>query len=362
MKNHFDIFMKRAIELARKGTGFVSPNPRVGAVVVNSGQIISEGFHAKFGGPHAEVVALSDIDHHISEGSTLYVNLEPCSHKGKTPPCTDMIIRSGVKHVVIGTVDPNPMVAGQGIQRLKEAGIETSVGVLEPECIKVNESFFKFIQEKKPFYTLKIAQTLDGKIATAQGHSKWITGDSSRRWVHQLRLENDAVLVGVNTVIADDPELTVRWVKGPNPKRIILDRTIKTPLESKLFKQNDTENTIVATTQSADSEKRKQLENLGVTIWQVDEVLGQISLCSLEERMAEENITSVLVEGGMKVFTSFIQKKMLDRLFVFIAPKLFGEGKSPIGDLSIHDASQALTFRETKWHHCDCDIVFEGRM
>ena len=212
-------YMRRVLKLALKGTGKVSPNPRVGALLVRNGEILSEGYHAYFGGPHAEVTALSKRKSAKKTDDTLYVNLEPCDHQGKTPPCTELIINSGVRRVVIGALDPNPMVHGKGVKRLREAGIDTRLGVLERDCIKLNEAYFKSITSKKPFITLKIAQTLDGKIATDQGHSRWISSEASRRWVHRMRNENDAILVGVNTVILDDPELTVRFVRGHAVKK-----------------------------------------------------------------------------------------------------------------------------------------------
>jgi len=356
-------YMRRVLKLALKGTGKVSPNPRVGALLVRNGEILSEGYHAYFGGPHAEVTALSKRKSAKKTDDTLYVNLEPCDHQGKTPPCTELIINSGVRRVVIGALDPNPMVHGKGVKRLREAGIDTRLGVLERDCIKLNEAYFKSITSKKPFITLKIAQTLDGKIATDQGHSRWISSEASRRWVHRMRNENDAILVGVNTVIVDDPELTVRLVRGHAVKKIVLDSRLRIPLESRVLVNSDPTNTYIATTPRAPSEKIITLQKMGVNVWILEEDdEGMVDFSALLKKINREDIQSVLVEGGNKVFTRLLCAREVDRLVVFIAPKLFGKGIDSFGELGVCTPDGVITFSETFWHHRGTDIVFEGRL
>ena len=247
-------YMKHVVRLAKKGLRSVSPNPLVGSLIVKNEQILSEGYHAYFGGPHAEVDALSKLSMQERRDATLYVNLEPCCHYGKTPPCTEMILQSKLRKIVIGTADPNPLVKGRGIEILKKSGIEVVTDVLNDRCERLNAPYFKYMQEKKPYITMKIAQTVDGKIATDQYHSRWITNESSRRAVHRLRRESDAILVCAGTVIHDNPDLTLRMVRGKNPKRIILDRSLDMPLESRVLQHPDTQNTIVVTTKEADPE------------------------------------------------------------------------------------------------------------
>ena len=356
-------FMQRVLRLARRGTGRVSPNPRVGALVVKRGRVLAEGYHAYFGGPHAEVVALSKIDEDERKGATLYVNLEPCVHHGKTPPCTELIIRSRLRRVVVGAVDPNPLVREKGIQKLLEAGIEVQVGVRKEECIKLNKAYFKYITQEKPFITLKIAQTLDGKIATADGISRWITSEASRRFVHRMRRESDAVLVGVNTVIADDPELTVRWGYGTGVRRIVLDSRLRIPEEARVLHHPDPEKTIVATTPQAASEKIQMLRQNGVSVWVLDaDEEGRVDLSALWKKMAQEGMASVLVEGGKVVFTSILRDGEADRIVVFIAPKLFGKGISAFGDLGVRVPDGAMTFREIVWRRRGVDMVLEGEL
>ena len=354
--------MKRALRLARKGTGKVSPNPRVGAVLVKDRKIISEGHHERFGGAHAEINALSKIENRRIKGGTLYTNLEPCCHQGKTPPCTEFLIESGIHSVVIGVVDPNPLVNGKGIRRLRQAGIDVRVGIMEKECIRLNEAYFTYITQKKPFVTLKIAQTLDGKIATDRGLSRWITGETSRRQVHRMRSENDAVLVGVNTVIADDPELSVRSVRGRNPRRIILDSRLRIPLQSRVLADSNSQNTVVATTSRAPSDKIKKLHQMGVGVWILKSSIdGAVDLPALWKKMAKEGITSVLVEGGKEVFTSILNTGDADRIVVFISPKVFGRGIDAFGELDVPSPDRAVTFEEIVWHRRGSDIIFEGR-
>lgn len=356
------IFMRRALQLAKRGEGRVSPNPLVGAVLVQDDKIISEGHHVFFGGPHAEVNALRKIAADTVPGATLYVNLEPCNHHGKTPPCTEAIIQSGIRRVVVGMQDPNPLVSGQGIKRLKAAGVVVSTGVLEADCREINRPFIKYITQKMPYVTLKIAQTLDGKIALLDGQSKWITSEPSRRWVHRLRRAQDAVLVGVGTVIADDPQLTVRYDKAVQPRRIVLDSRLRIPLTARILHLDEPQKTLIVTGSDADPKKEKQLLELGVLIWRVaQDVSGQIDLHTFLKQAAESGIISILVEGGRQVFSAFIRKRLVDRMVVMTAPKLFGDGISPFTDLGISSPDAAVTFRSTTLRKMGSDFMIDAR-
>lgn len=358
-----DVFyMKRVIRLAKRGLGKVSPNPLVGSLIVKDDQILSEGYHAYFGGPHAEVDALSKLPMRERRDATLYVNLEPCCHYGKTPPCTDMILQSKLRRVVIGVSDPNHLVQGRGIEILKKSGIEVVTDVLRDCCQRLNGPYFKYMTEKKPYVTLKIAQTIDGKIATDQYHSRWITNKFSRRTVHRLRRESDAILVGAGTVIHDNPDLTVRMVHGKSPKRIILDRSLDIPLKSRVLQHPDPKNTIILTTKEAIPDKIHKIKEKGISIWSIkSDSNGSIHFSSLWKRMVENGIISVLVEGGKEVFTSFIRSGEVDRMIVFIAPKFFGNGLSVFGHLDIHQPDEALQFKETSWIRKGSDMMLEGR-
>ncbi|MFH1942584.1 MAG: bifunctional diaminohydroxyphosphoribosylaminopyrimidine deaminase/5-amino-6-(5-phosphoribosylamino)uracil reductase RibD [bacterium] len=355
-------FMRRAIRLARKGAGCVSPNPLVGSVIVRDGKILSEGYHARCGGPHAEADAFSKIHPNEARDGTLYVTLEPCNHHGRTPPCTEAIIQSKIREVVVGARDPNPFVKGGGIQRLKKSGIIVRTGVMEDACLRLNEAYFKMVTKSKPFIVLKIAQTLDGKIATQGGRSRWITSETSRRFVHKMRKENDAVLVGVNTVVQDDPQLTVRCVRG-SVRRIILDSRLRIPTEARVLHHSDPQNTIIATTSSAPESKMHALQSLGVSVWILEnDENGRVALPGLWKKMIQERILSVLVEGGRTVFTSVLCSGDADRVVVFIAPIVFGSGIESIGALQIDLPENALSFREFSWHKRGPDMVFEGNL
>jgi diaminohydroxyphosphoribosylaminopyrimidine deaminase/5-amino-6-(5-phosphoribosylamino)uracil reductase len=361
MDNNF--YMKNAIKLAKKGAGYVSPNPMVGAVLVKGDRIVSKGYHQYFGGPHAEINALSKLKKNQTQNATLFVNLEPCSHQGKTPPCVDTIIQSGISKVVIGTIDPNPLVGGKGINSLKKHGIKVISNIQADACHRLNEAYFKYITREIPFVTLKIAQTLDGKIATQTGHSKWITSETSRKWVHRLRSENDCVIVGIDTILADDPELSVRHLKRRNPKRIILDSRLRIPLNSKILHHPDPENTILVTTQRSNHSKRKNLEDKGIAVWiNKSDALNKIDLSSLLKALARNGIASVLVEGGKGLFTSFLNAKAADRIISFIAPRVFGKGMDIFGDLRIKNTNHTFTFHDTEWRKIGCDMMFQGRV
>ena len=330
-------YIKLTLELAKKGIGSVSPNPLVGAVIIKNDRIIGAGYHEKFGSNHAEINAILNAKESI-EDSTLVVNLEPCSHHGKTPPCADRIIESKIKKVVIGSVDPNPLVAGNGIKKLKEAGIEVVQNVLNNECIELNKFFFKFISKELPYVTLKIAQTIDSKIADKKYNSKWITSAESRTFVHNLRTEYDAVLIGSNTVKEDNPSLTVRHVEGRNPKRIILDTNLSLSTKYQIFNSTNIGEVILLTSKESKNKvkKLKKFAQLGVkVIFCKTNNDGKILLKSALKKIAKENIISVMVEGGSKVFSSFIAEKLFDELIVFVGPKLIGEGICSISDIGI---------------------------
>ena len=355
--------MKQVIKLARKGTGNVHPNPYVGAVIVKNDQILSRGYHAYFGGPHAEIDAISKLSPGELKNATLYVNLEPCTHYGKTPPCTDAILRSGIRKVIVGMIDPNPVVCGKGIQELKKSGIEIQTPVLDKDCQELNVVYIKCLQKKRPFVTLKIAQTLDGRIATRTGLSRWITSPDSRKLVHRMRYENDAILVGINTVIQDDPELTVRWGKRKQIKKIILDSRLRIPDSARIVTNNDPENTILVTTSNASSKRINAMKEKGIAVWILKaNSAGQVDLNVLWKKCFDEHIYSVLVEGGKDIFTSVLKSGEVNRMVLFTAPKIFGEGCSAFGNLDVVHPDSAFTFRSFRWQKCGTDMVFDGRL
>ncbi|MCK4966141.1 bifunctional diaminohydroxyphosphoribosylaminopyrimidine deaminase/5-amino-6-(5-phosphoribosylamino)uracil reductase RibD, partial [bacterium] len=309
--------IKETLKLAKKGFGRVSPNPMVGAVIVKNGKIISRGYHRFFGGDHAEVDAISRAENKV-KGSTLYINLEPCCFHGKTPPCTELIVGSGIKKVVIGDVDPNPNVRGKGIDFLRKNGIEVVSGVLRDECRKLNEVFYKYMETSLPFIAVKIAQTIDGKISEKKGKQTSITSPVSRRVVHKLRSIYDAVLIGKNTAVVDDPSLTVRLCNGRSPRRILLDEDLKINPGLKLLNKPLAENTIVFTTIDCDNSVKKKLEekNVQVIIAKKNKS-GLVNLKDVLKKTAKLGISSVMVEGGADVFSAFISQGLVDKLYIF---------------------------------------------
>lgn len=349
-------YIRRAIRLARKGMGHVSPNPMVGCVIVNDGEIVGEGYHRYYGGPHAEVVALQAAGA-AAAGATLYVNLEPCCHYGKTPPCTDAIIRAGIKRVVVGMIDPNPLVNQRGIEILRQHGIEVTSGVEEVACRELNRSFIKYIVTGLPYVTMKIAQSLDGRIATRTGHSQWISSYPARVLAHRLRAEHDAVIVGIGTVLADDPQLTVRFVKGPNPWRIVLDDQLRIPLSSQLLTGELAAKTVIATI-SQDEMRKKAIEAAGAQVWTI--LLNQSSRVSIPEllkKMASAQISSALIEGGSQVNTAFLKAGMVDRIIIAIAPKIIGAGIEAIGDLGIERVDRSIELKNVRLRAIGPDYV-----
>jgi len=349
--------MKLTINLAKKGMGKTSPNPLVGAVVVKNDRIIGKGYHKKYGEPHAEVNALKACKDKAKD-ATLYVNLEPCCHYGKkTPPCTDMIKKSGIRKVVCATLDPNPQVNGKGIRILRKTGVEVDLGILEEEAKKLNEVYLKFITTGLPFVILKIAQTLDGKIATKLGDSKWITQEDSRRFVHSIRSWVDAVLVGANTVRRDNPELTIHDAKGENPLRIILDSSGKISNQTRIIKENKNGKTILATTNQKIREKFKEKAE----IWKLKKHKdGKVDLADLLRKAGENQISSLLVEGGSKIFTSFLKEKLVDKIYYFLSPKILGKGLDSFGDLGIKKISDSITLRDCEIKKFKNDLLIIG--
>lgn len=319
-------YMTLAINLARAAEGQTSPNPQVGAVLVKDGQIIGMGAHLKAGEHHAEVHAIK-MAGEKAEGATLYVTLEPCSHFGKTPPCSNLVIESGIKKVFVASVDPNPLVGGAGIKKMIEAGIDVQVGLLEEEAIALNKVFFHYISTGLPYVTLKSATSLDGKTATVTGESKWITGEEARKDVHQFRHTHDAILVGVNTVIKDNPSLTTRLeAGGKNPIRVILDSTLRTPLESRIVNDQAAE-TIIVTGSGTEPERVRQFSDQSIEIIKLE--TAKIGISDMLEKLGERGITSIYVEGGAEVHGSFLKEKAFQRVITYIAPKLLGGKSAP---------------------------------
>lgn len=358
-----EYYMKRALELAKGGWGKTNPNPLVGAVIVKDGKIIGEGFHAVLGGPHAEVNAFKNATEDVA-GSTMYVTLEPCSHFGRTPPCANAIINSKVKEVVVSIVDPNPKVSGRGVKMLEDAGIRVTTGVLEQEARKLNEIFIKYISEKKPFVIMKTAMTLDGKIATENGDSKWISGESSRRFVHEIRDRVASIMVGVNTVLKDDPSLTTRLQgkKGSDPVRIIVDSKGEIPLNSKVLTIESDQGAIVGTTSAIHLEKEKALVEMGAKVIKADGPNGRVDLNKLVEELYKLEIDSILLEGGGTLNASALQAKIVDKVMFFIAPKIAG-GKNavtPVEGAGLISMSEAIMLKNINVQRFDDDLMVEG--
>ncbi len=348
-----------ACRLAAKAAGRTSPNPLVGAVLVSGKKIIATGYHRFAGGDHAEIVALKRAGSR-AQGATLYINLEPCSHYGRTPPCTATLISAGIKEVVAGMTDPNPLVAGRGFRQLRRAGIRVTSGLLEDECRLLNEAFIKYITRRLPFVILKLAATLDGKIAAASGDAHWISGSASRKRVHQLRNQVDAVLVGAETVATDDPQLTCRIAGGRNPWRIVLDGRLRIPLSARFLRHSD-DKTIVVTGDTAPSRKVRALEAAGVHVWQFSLRGGEIHWPSLLRRLAESGIVSLLVEGGATVAASALKARAVDKILFFYAPKILGgDGRVMIDNLNIRRVSQARVVKRLRVDPCDGDLMVCG--
>ncbi len=354
--------MLLALNLAQQGYGHVNPNPMVGSVIVQNGKIIGQGWHEKYGGLHAERNALASCEESV-KGATIYVTLEPCCHFGKTPPCTDAIIESGIQRVVIGSLDPNPLVAGKGIQLLRNKGIEVTAGILKDECDKLNEVFFHYIQSQTPYVVMKYAMTMDGKIATYTGQSKWITGDQARQRVHEDRRRYAAIMVGVGTVLADDPLLTCRLSNGRNPIRIICDTNLRTPLTSQVVTTAQDVPTILATS-CTDRKRHEPYEQAGCEILVVPLEDNHINLKILMEKIGSKNIDSILLEGGSTLNWSALASGIVQKVQTYIAPKLFGgsEAMSPISGLGIDTPEEAFMLSQPVVTVLGNDILLESKV
>ncbi len=357
-------YMNQVFTLAAHGKGRTSPNPMVGAIIVKDDKIVGQGYHEQYGAPHAEIRALEEAREN-ARGATLYINLEPCCHQGQTPPCTAEIIRAGIQRVVVATKDPNPLVNGQGIQQLKMQGVEVKTGVLENAAKKFNEFFFKYIRTQTPFVILKMGMSLDGKMATKTGDSRWITSGLLRGFVHQLRNEIDATLVGIGTVIRDNPRLTTRLKdgQGRDPKRIVVDTLLRIPLKARIFtQQSDAENIIVTTT-NAPVNRVKELEKIGARII-FGKTMGKnmVDMKDMVVKMGQLQITSLMIEGGASINGSAIQAGIVDKVIMFIAPKIIGGASAPstIGGDGVARVDDAIKLNDIKTKRFGNDLMIEG--
>lgn len=356
-------FMKRALELAKKGVGYTSPNPLVGAVIVKNNKIIGEGYHEKYGQAHAEINAFKNTTENV-KGATMYVTLEPCSHYGKTPPCAEAIVKKGISKVIVGMTDPNPKVSGKGISILQENGIEVVSGILEKEAKKINEIFIKYITTKKPFCILKTAMTLDGKIATYTGDSKWITGKKSRKYVHEIRHRVSGIMVGIGTVLYDNPKLTTRLEdkEEKDPIRIIVDTKGRIPLDVNVLNIESNGKTIISTTKKASKEKIEAIKKKGAEIIITPLKNGRVDLQYLMSELGNKGIDSVLLEGGETLNFSALEEGIVDKVISFMAPKIIGgtDAKTPVGGKGIKNINQAITLKDMEVSKIDEDIMIQG--
>ncbi|HCF61913.1 MAG TPA: bifunctional diaminohydroxyphosphoribosylaminopyrimidine deaminase/5-amino-6-(5-phosphoribosylamino)uracil reductase RibD [Myxococcales bacterium] len=354
-------FMGEALEQAKKGQGRTSPNPVVGAVLVKNGRVIARGHHAKAGGPHAEVVALGQAGEK-ARGADLYSTLEPCDHHGRTPPCTEAIVRAGIRRVVVGCRDRNPLVSGRGLRRLREAGIEVLTGVREEACAALNDPFFTFVTKKRPFVTLKIAATADGKIAASNGDSRWVTGPKSRERVHGLRDRVDAILVGAGTVRLDDPQLTTRLrgrTAARQPLRVVLTGTLDIPAKARLF--DEERGGVLVLTSSPDEKRARALEARGAEVVRIGGDGGRVDLQAALAHLASRDIVHLLVEGGAGVFGGFLEAGLVDAVQLYIAPKVLGEGISWARLARRERMSEAIELLQTGVEQVGQDVLITLR-
>ena len=356
--------MRRAIWLAKKGGGYVHPNPLVGCVVVKDDEIIAEGYHEKYGEFHAERNALTRCKSE-TKGASLYVTLEPCCHYGKTPPCTEIIIEKGIKKVYVGILDPNPLVAGKGVKMLQDAGIEVEVGICADEIRELNKVFLKYITTKRPYVIMKTAMTLDGKIAAFTGDSKWVTNEESRKMVHQLRSEMAGVIVGIGTVLADDPMLNVR-LDGDHhqPARIVVDSNLRIPIDSQLVKTAMEYRTIIATVVIPSAEGARNLLNAGCEVLQCDSANGHVDINDLMNKLGAMGIDSLLLEGGGTINAAFLEAGCVDEVWTFIAPKIIGgeSAKTSVLGRGIERMSDAIQLQDIDIQNINGDILIKGKI
>ena len=357
-----DRWMYRCIDLARQARGQTSPNPMVGSVIVKNGEVLGEGFHPKAGEPHAEIFAIRaaqkrDVD---LQEATLYVNLEPCSHYGRTPPCAEAIIQAGIGHVVIGAIDADPRVSGSGCDRLRAAGLTVTTGILEPQCLELNEAFFHRVKTKLPFGIFKYAMTLDGKIATTSGHSYWITGAESRQMVHDLRIGCDAIITGGNTVRLDNPHLTTHGMSEHCPLRVVVTQSCDLPEEANLWKITDTEKTLLITLPNQNPQLQQKLRDRQVEILELEDISPQMIMQELGNR----GCNTVLWECGGRLGAAAIKAKMVQKVYAFIAPKLIGgfTAPSPIADLGLNLMTNAIDLQRPQFKQIGMDFLITGYM
>lgn len=352
-----EFYMKRALHLARKGEGSVSPNPMVGAVLVKNGRIISEGYHKKFGGPHAEVHALQKLTKGQISGSTLYVTLEPCCFYGKTPPCANFLISKGVKSLFVAMRDPNPLVAGRGIKMLKKHGVNVQVGVLEKEAMSLNSVFIKNITTKMPFLSIKLGVTLDAKIATLKGQSTYITGLKAREAVHALRASSDAVLTTSQTVIADNPHLGLRLVKGHDPLRVVIDSKLRTRPDALIYRDH---HVLLVTNLQSSTKKLQAFKKIGIEILTFKG--AKIPLKPLMLALYKRGICKILVETGSHFVTALLGEQLADELILYFAPKILGQGIPFVQDLHIRKLSDALKLHDLEVLRYGDDVMIKGKI
>jgi diaminohydroxyphosphoribosylaminopyrimidine deaminase/5-amino-6-(5-phosphoribosylamino)uracil reductase len=357
--------MRQALRLAARGRGFTSPNPIVGALVVRDGVVVGKGYHTRVGGPHAEVNALREAGE-AAKGATLYVTLEPCNHFGRTPPCTQAVLEAGIARVVVGMADPNINVQGGGVDYLRSYGIRVDVGILEKECRLLNQAFIKHSTTGLPLVILKTAATLDGRIAARSGDSRWVTNERSRRFGHRLRCDLDAVLVGIGTVLADDPELTAR-IPGRRchqPVRIVLDSRLKLPLTSKLVNTVQQSPVWVACRADAPAADVRRLEEAGVEVLRIPGGGVGVDLCELLCELGRRNLTSILVEGGARVHGAFLDQHLADAFYFFYAPKILADGEAlpMISGQARERMAEALCVHDLQLRRFDGDVVLHGRL
>ena len=360
--------MALALRLAAKGGSGTSPNPMVGALVVSKGKIVGQGYHRQAGGPHAEVLALRQAGPR-AQGATLYVTLEPCSHRRKrTAPCTPLLVQSGLRRVVVAMVDPNPRVKGRGIRQLRRSGLRVEVGCGRAEAEALNNIYCHWMRTRRPFVILKAAMTLDGKIATATGESKWITGETARRHVHTLRRQVDAILVGVETVIQDNPSLTARLsafsprLAARQPLRVVMDSRLRLPLTARVLDNLKATKTLIATTAQAPITKRRRLEARGAEVWVLPKQQGRVSLSQLLSRLGRRQISSLLIEGGSEVNASVWRASLADHVMLYVSPRILGgqDAKSLIGGRGPRHLAHATMLHDLQIHRVDGDLLIEG--
>jgi diaminohydroxyphosphoribosylaminopyrimidine deaminase / 5-amino-6-(5-phosphoribosylamino)uracil reductase len=354
-------YMRLALRLAARGAGWVSPNPMVGAVVVRDGQVVGRGYHRQAGLPHAEVEALKDAGE-AARGAELYVTLEPCNHQGRTPPCTQAILAAGIRRVIIASPDPNPQVTGGGAGFLADQGVEVELGGLDAEARRLNEAWFHWVNTGRPWVIAKAACSLDGKIATAGGDSQWITGEAARLQGHRLRHRVDAMVVGIGTALADDPQLTTRLPRGRDPIRIVLDSRLRLPLTARLLNLDSAAPTWVACTDQASPEKRRALEARGAQVLALPEDAGRVSLPALLKLLGARQVQSLLVEGGAEVLGAFFDQRLVHQFYFFYGPKILGGQKAAgmVGGQGIMHLGEAHIARDLKVRRLGADLMLSG--